>query len=78
MTNQTVTLTQTEWQQVLYVLYNGEGRGINAALTQPLMIRIGDQLRAQPEAPPKDEDWQVRARQQVTGKQTNSGAETPQ
>lgn len=42
-----VELSEQEWQQLLFVLGNAEGKGINWSLTNPLLMKIGQQLQAQ-------------------------------
>lgn len=45
--DQTVTLTDTEWAQLMAVLANATGPGITWAAVNPLLMRLGEQLRAQ-------------------------------
>lgn len=45
--DQTVTLTDTEWTQVLNVLANSQG--FAWAITNPLLMKIGGQLQGQAE-----------------------------
>jgi hypothetical protein len=42
-----VHLSNQEWGQVMLVLANAEGKGINWSITNPLLMAIGDQLRVQ-------------------------------
>lgn len=42
-----VHLSNQEWGQVMFVLANAEGKGINWSMTNPLLMGIGDQLRVQ-------------------------------
>ena len=44
-----VHLDDTEWRQILYVLWTAEGPRINQAMTNPLTLKIGAQLKAQDE-----------------------------
>jgi hypothetical protein len=51
MPDQTVTLNNTEWTQLLAVLAMAQGPGISWQTINPLVMRIGEQLRQQsPEA----------------------------
>jgi hypothetical protein len=47
MPDQSVTLADVEWQQALVVLCNATGPGINWSMVNPLIMKIGEQLRAQ-------------------------------
>lgn len=49
--DQTVVLADIEWQQLLAILCNGTGPGISWATTNPLVMKIGQQLQAQSQAP---------------------------
>jgi hypothetical protein len=40
-----VHLSNQEWGQVMMVLANAEGKGVNWSLTNPLLMEIGNQLR---------------------------------
>jgi hypothetical protein len=42
-----VHLSNQEWGQVMFVLANAEGKGINWSMVNPLLMAIGDQLRVQ-------------------------------
>jgi hypothetical protein len=42
-----VHMSNQEWGQVMFVLANAEGKGINWSMTNPLLMAIGDQLRVQ-------------------------------
>ena len=42
-----VELNEQKWGQVMFVLANAEGKGITWALTNPLLMEIGNQLREQ-------------------------------
>jgi len=63
-----VDLTDQEWGQLMFVLANAEGKGITWSMVNPLMMKIGDQLRVQANAkrytPPTEkadgEDMEVR------------------
>jgi hypothetical protein len=45
--DQTVVMSEMEWQQLLVVLCNGTGPGISWGMTNPLVMKIGEQLRQQ-------------------------------
>jgi len=51
-----VILTNEEFGQLMFVLANAEGKGITWAVVNPLLMKIGEQLRQQsiPPQPPAD------------------------
>lgn len=44
---QTVTMDQTEWGQLMAVLANAQGPGITWSVVNPLLMKLGEQLRVQ-------------------------------
>jgi hypothetical protein len=42
-----VELSDQDWGQVMFVIANAEGKGITWAMVNPLLMSIGNQLRAQ-------------------------------
>lgn len=47
MAEQVVSMDPQEWQQVLAVMCNAQGPGITWAITNPLIMKLGQQLQAQ-------------------------------
>ena len=47
MDNLIVAMQRQEWNQLLFILANAEGKGINWSTTNPLVMKIGEQLNAQ-------------------------------
>ena len=47
MPDQTITMDAAEWQQMLFVLANAQGQGITWAVTNPLLMKLGEQLQKQ-------------------------------
>lgn len=47
MPDQQVVLADVEWQQLLAIVCNAQGPGINWAVVNPLVMKLGEQLRAQ-------------------------------
>ena len=45
-----VELDESDWNQLLNVLWNASGPGISCGLTHPLVMKIGEQLRKQAQA----------------------------
>jgi hypothetical protein len=45
-----IELTDEDFSQLLFVLANAEGKGLNWQLINPLMMKIGTQARLQAEA----------------------------
>lgn len=43
----TVTLEEAEWRFIVDLLYQASGPGISMAVTQPLMVKIAQQLPKQ-------------------------------
>jgi hypothetical protein len=43
----TIELDNTEFGQLMFILANAEGKGINWSMTNPLLMKIGDQVRQQ-------------------------------
>lgn len=48
---QVVSLADVEWQQLLAIVCNAQGPGINWAVVNPLVMKLGEQLRMQTEHP---------------------------
>jgi hypothetical protein len=46
----TIELSDEEFSQLMFVMANAEGKGLNWQLVNPLMMRIGTQARLQAEA----------------------------
>lgn len=44
---QTVTLEPADWNQLLAVLANAQGPGLTWAVINPLIMKLGEQLRTQ-------------------------------
>ena len=44
---QTATLEDTEWSQLMAILANAQGSGITWAMVNPLLMKLGQQLQAQ-------------------------------
>lgn len=44
---QTVTLEPADWNQLLAVLANAQGPGLTWAVINPLIMKLGEQLRLQ-------------------------------
>ena len=51
----TVDMTDQEWAQVMFVLANAEGKGITWGMVNPLLMKLGGQLKGKQEVPPKSE-----------------------
>jgi hypothetical protein len=42
-----IDMTDQEFGQLMFILGNAEGKGITWSVVNPLLMKIGDQLRAQ-------------------------------
>jgi hypothetical protein len=62
-----VEMNDQEWGQLMFILANAEGKGITWTMVNPLMMKVGDQLRVQASAkrygidqqPPKSDGKEV-------------------
>ena len=43
----TIDLDDTEFGHLMFILANAEGKGITWSIVNPLLMKIGEQLRAQ-------------------------------
>lgn len=67
MTVRTVALDEPEWQLLLFVLANAEGKGITWGIVNPLLMKIGAQLQVQQQGPQQGPPPPI-----VVTKQTNA------
>ena len=63
-----VDLSDQEWGQVMFVLANAEGKGITWGLVNPLLMKIGEQLRGKlPAAAAPVEEYTGRSKRKNSG-----------
>lgn len=75
----TITLDDQDFGHLMFVLANAEGKGITWTLVNPLLMKIGDQLRvqSQPQPHPTPGDMLREAEKRAAELQGNGNGGSP-